>query len=460
MDRRLVNLILILTVVGLAIYIDLPSTTNILGREISTVLGLDLRGGTQVLLQPPEGFEFSTQNLEDAARILENRSNGLGVSEVMFQIAGDRYILGEFPGLTDTAQVVAIIQQTGLLEFVDTQGVYLEPGTEISTDYIGNQTSEASSSATVEISPTPETAVTPAATPTTEPQTVYHTIMTGSDLRTIQVTPNQTGGYAVAFELSDNGAVIFRDFTTANVDRYLAIVLDGAVVSCPTISTAITDGRGEITGNFTSESANSLAITLRYGSLPIPLQIAQSREIGPSLGQDSLDKSLLAGTIGFIIVTLFMILYYRLPGFTAVLSILVYGLITFAIFRVLPVTLTLPGIAGLLISTGSALDANILIFERMREELRNGRTLRQSLDLGWRRAWSSIRDSNFATIITSVVLFVFGSAYGASIVKGFALTLALGVAVSLLCAIFVTRTLLGLVSRLINPDDHVRWFGA
>jgi preprotein translocase subunit SecD len=183
------------------------------------------------------------------------------------------------------------------------------------------------------------------------------------------------------------------------------------------------------------------------------------RTVGPTLGQDSLQKSLQAGLIGFTIVVLFMALYYRVPGVVADVAILIYALIAFALFRFIPVTLTLAGIAGFLLSTGSALDANILIFERMKEELRGGRTLNQAIDLGWQRAWPSIRDSNIATLITCGILFWFGSTFGATIVKGFSLTLAVGVFISLFVAILVTRTLLSLVVTYLKPTNLVKWFG-
>ncbi|HSQ38571.1 MAG TPA: SecD/SecF family protein translocase subunit, partial [Anaerolineales bacterium] len=199
---------------------------------------------------------------------------------------------------------------------------------------------------------------------------------------------------------------------------------------------------------------------LRYGSLPIPFKVVESRVVGPTLGQDSLQKSLIAGLVGIIVVFLFMGIFYRVPGILANVAIIIYGLIAFAVFKYIPVTLTLAGVAGFLLSTGAALDANILIFERMKEELRAGRNLRNAVDLGWSRAWPSIRDSNLATIITSVILFWFGSTFGATIVKGFALTLALGVGISLFTAIVVTRTLLNLVLNAIKPGkENLKWFG-
>ena len=279
------------------------------------------------------------------------------------------------------------------------------------------------------------------------------------------VTPpqNPADGYAVAFTLKPEAKDTFGAFTKANIGKLLAIVLDKKIVSTPVIHQAIETGEGAISGQgenaYTFDEANNLRITLFYGTLPVALEIAESRVVGPTLGQASLQKSLFAAAIGFAIVSLFMLIYYRAPGFVAILSILFFGLITFALYLLIPVTLTLPGIAGFLLSVGSALDANILQFERIKEELRKGRTLSQAVDLGWRRAWPSIRDSNLATIITSSILFWFGSTFGATIVKGFALTLALGVAVSLFTALFVTRTLLNLGVKSLEKADKKRWFG-
>ncbi len=448
MDRRYVNLILILILVAAIIWVDLPRSEGQKGlkigsfeRTLNPVLGLDLRGGMQVLLSPQEGISANRQDLEDTSKILESRANGLGVSEVIFQVAGDKYILGQFPGLTNTEDVIAAVKQTGLLEFIDTASTQLNPGTVVQTDYSG---------AKVETE----------APADGETEQVWHTVMTGVDIKNVAVAADQgVGGYTVNFELTDTGTQIFKDHTTANVGNFLTIVLDKRVISSPRISTAIPDGQGQISGGFTSETANNLAVTLRYGRLSVPVEVVESRVVGPTLGSDSLTKSLRAGMIGFGIVALFMLLYYRVPGAIAVIAIAIYAGLTFALFKLIPVTLTLPSIAGFLLSTGSALDANILIFERLKEELRNGRTLRQAVDLGWKRAWPSIRDSNIATIITSVILFWFGSTFGATLVKGFALTLALGVLVSLFAAVFVSRTFLGIVIDFIKPEHIKKSFG-
>jgi preprotein translocase subunit SecD len=334
-----------------------------------------------------------------------------------------------------------------LLEFVHMGLSPLPEGTVVTTDF-----SPGSTTGTL-----PEETDDPAAAP--DVGQTLHTVMTGEVLRTVQVATDQAGRYVIEFSLTPEGSRTFADYTSQNVGQFLGIVLDKQVISAPRVESAITEGSGIISGSFTLESANALAIQLRYGSLPIPLRVVESRIIGPTLGQDSLQKSLLAGVIGFTVVILFMGLYYRLPGVVADVSIVIYALLAFALFRWIPVTLTLPGIAGLMLSTGSALDANILIFERLKEELRSGRTLRQAVDLGWQRAWPSIRDSNISTLITCGILFWFGSSFGATIVKGFSLTLALGVGVSLFTAIVVTRTLLNLVLSYLKPENYEKWFG-
>lgn len=289
-------------------------------------------------------------------------------------------------------------------------------------------------------------------------QQIWHTVMTGSDLKTAVVSL-VTGQYEVSFELTSTGAQIFKDFTSTHIGQVLAIVLDKKIISAPSINDTIPDGKGVISGNFTRDTANQLAVQLRYGALPIPLKIVESNSVGPTLGQDSLRRSLMAGGIGLGLVIIFMAVYYRLPGLVADLALLTYALIAYALFRFIPITLTLPGIAGFVLSIGMAVDANVLIFERLKEELRAGRSLRTAIDLGWRRAWYSIRDSNLSTLITCFILYYFGLTFGASIVKGFSLTLAMGVLVSLFTAIIVTRTFLHLILDNVKSAEHPKWFG-
>ena len=450
--RQNTRLIVIVILVAFALWIDMNQTLTITNpftgevvyeRNVTAQLGLDLRGGLQVLLEAdlPEDAEVSADSMEVARRVIENRTNALGVSENVVQLAGERRIVGEFPGLEDTEGVIAVIQQTGLLEFVDMGDTPLPAGTLIETDY------GLSESATSAESTDPEA------------PTVYHTVMTGAALDDVGVSQSQLGEFQISFSLKDDGSDVFAEYTSTHINQYLAIVLDKVVISAPRIQSAITGGSGVITGQFDYESANALVVQLRYGSLPVPLKIVESRIIGPTLGEDSLQRSLQAGLIGIIIVILFMGIYYRLPGIMADISIIFYAIIAFAVFKWIGVTLTLPGIAGFMLSTGSALDANILVFERLKEELRRGRPLKQAFDMAWSRAWPSIRDSNAAVLITSFILFWFGSAFGASIVKGFALTLALGVLISLFSALYITRTLLAIALDKLEINDYPRWFG-
>jgi len=429
MQQRDIRLLaLIVVIAALAIWVAMPSNPGIhfrlgekrIDREIKVHQGLDLQGGMQVLLEAdlPADQDIDAESMEAARTIVENRVNGLGVTEPIVQSVGTRRVLVQLPGIDDPEAAIAILRETGLMEWVDTGAEYLEPGTKIETDF--------GMSASAETTPT---------------QKVYHTVLTGKNLKQAMVKLDQTtNAPLIAFELDSEGADIFAQHTANNVGRYLAIVLDSAVISCPRIEGAIPEGRGQITGRFTLEEAKAMVLQLRYGALPVPLKVVDTRTVGPTLWQDSVQKSVRAGAIGLAIVLLFMLIYYRMPGFLADLALIIYALVTLALFKLIPVTLTLPGIAGFLLSVGMAVDANILIFERMREELRRGRTLQRAIDVGFRRAWSSILDSNISTWITCSILWLFGSSFGASMVKGFAITLGIGVMVSMFTAVTVTRT--------------------
>ena len=462
MSRQIANFFLILILVALSIWVNTPAHPGIdiggFQRSMDLVLGLDLQGGMQVILEAKENANnpVTEDQINTAIKILENRSNGLGVSEVAFQRAGQNRVVGEFPGLTNTDEVLAVLKETGQLEFVDMGTTPLSDGTVIITDLDNPQPA---ATATPEATATADTA----ATPTIDElkAKVWHTLMTGDQISNVSVTRLSTSNKIVVnFELKDEGAKIFKDYTENNIGKYLAIVLDKKIISAPVINSAIPEGKGYIEGKFTQETANALAVQLRYGSLPVAFDVVNSSVVGPTLGQDSIRKSVIAGLIGMIVIMLFMIIYYRLPGFVASLALATYTLLSLALFRFIPVTLTMPGIAGFVLSIGMAVDANILIFERMKEELRAGRTLTNAIDLGWRRAWLSIRDSNISTLITCAILFWFGSNFGASIVKGFAFTLALGVIVSLFTAVVVTRTFLHVVLDQIKFSEHPKWFGA
>jgi preprotein translocase subunit SecD len=473
MTRKITtNLVIILIVIATVIWLNLPSSNIDIGnfqRDLKPKLGLDLRGGLQVVLEVdlPAEATVTTQSMDDAKTIFENRANGLGVSEVVFQVAGTRRIVGEFPGLTNTEEVISVLRQVGQLAFVPMGSTPLAEGTEVKvdlSDITGTSDSQTDTTPAAPLVPTqssiPITSPIPSTTATAEPEIqTMKAIMTGNELKNVAVTQDQLGNYQIAFELTDTGKQVFGDFTSAHIGEILGIVLDNKVISTPRIESAITEGSGVIQGSFTIDTANALAIQLRYGSLPVPFVVAESRVVGPTLGSESLQKSLIALLIGLTIVILFMGLYYRVPGLVADVAILIFAGITLSIYKLIPVTLTLPGIAGFMLSTGSALDANILIFERMKEELRNGRSVKQAVALGFQRAWPSIRDSNIATFITSLILFWFGSQYGATIVKGFAVTLFLGIAISLFTALMATRTFLVILFEYAKPKNLSRWFG-
>ncbi len=480
MQRNSYFLIFIVILAIVAAWVDLPTNPGIhidfagikINRDIKVHEGLDLQGGLQVILQAKES-EATPANAETmaAARgIVENRVNALGVSEPMIQLQGSNRIIVELPGIKDPAQAIQTFGRTGLLEFIDAGGTFLPDGTIVTTT-LGGSGSIATGEATLPLTPTtpltPTVAPTLAVTTTTEltataaatttapvtptvpPPTIYRTVITGRLLKSAEVGFDETGKPQIHFSLQkvsdqpqDDGPKLFGDFTSQNVNKFLAIVLDKRVISCPTIQSPITDGEGRITGKFTLQEAKNMVIVLKYGALPVPLEVVENRTVGPTLGQDSVRKSIVAGAIGLLIVMAFMLIYYRLPGFLADVALLLYAAVVFALFKLIPVTLTLPGIAAFILSIGMAVDANILIFERMKEELRWGKTLGAAVEAGFARAWTSIRDSNLSTMITCLILFWFGMNFGASIIRGFALTLFIGVAVSMFTAITVTRTFL------------------
>ncbi len=407
-------------------------------RDISLRLGLDLQGGLKVLLaaDPPTGQEFDRSSMEAARRIVENRVNSLGLAEPVVQAQGERRIIVELPGIDNPEQAVETIQGTALLEFVDA-GRPLPPDTVITTT-LGGPEAVVEGEVAGSSSPTPATGTAQEQSPATDE--VYETILTGADLANVGLDRTPENQYVIPFELKPEAADTFARYTTANVGGFLCIVLDKSVISCPTIREPIPGGQGSISGAFTLDEARQLAIQLRYGALPMPLRVESFNRVGATLGQRSVERSVRAGVIGLSVVLLFMLVYYRLPGALADIALFIYVLVNFAVFMLLPVTLTLPGIAGFILSAGMAVDANILIFERMKEEIRVGRSLTRAVEMGFRRAWPSIRDSQLSTLIVTAILFFFGTNFGASIVKGFAITLALGVTINLFTAVFATRT--------------------
>ncbi|MBI2021843.1 protein translocase subunit SecD [Candidatus Daviesbacteria bacterium] len=417
--------IIILTL--LAVLIDLPKLPikfAIFDVNIAKVagafplkLGLDLQGGTQLVLQTQMDKIASGDRdsaLESAKEVIERRVNLFGVSEALVQsskIGEERRILVELPGIKDASEAASLVGKTAQLEFRELIA------------------SEAASTAT------------PSAFLTLED--TKPTGLTGADLRKAQVSFGSTSssGPVVNLQFTPEGSKKFTEITKRNVNNQLPIFLDNIAISAPVVRQEIV-GDAIIEG-MSLDEAKRLAIQLNAGALPVPIKIIEQRSIGASLGQQSVNKSLQAGLIGLLTVVLYMAIYYGWLGLLADLALVIYSLLVLAIFKtglflIPPVTLTLAGIAGFILSIGMAVDANILIFERMKEEKRWGRSAAQALELGFKRAWSSIRDSNISSLITATILYFMGT----GLVRGFALTLAIGVLVSMFTAVVVTRTLL------------------
>lgn len=381
-------------------------------------LGLDLQGGSHIVLQaqPTPRTPVTPDAVDGVVRVIRNRVDQLGVSEPVITRQGRDRILVELPGIQNPQRAIELIGKTALLEFVDTGTRSLPQGAEWVTN---------------------DTVVLPDKTRLTLPKKV---ILTGADLSDAQVTFDQFGRPQVGFTFRSSAAKTFEDYTTKNVGKYLTIVLDNRVISSPVINSPIPGGKGVIEGGFTLDSARDLAVLLRAGALPLPVKVVENRTVGPLLGRDSIDRSLRAGYIAVVLVGLFMLLYYRFPGFLADLALGVYTLILFALLTLLGATLTLPGIAGFILSLGVAVDANVIIFEKVKEELRAHKTLRAAVSAGWSRAIVTIFDSNTTTLIGAAVLLWLGTGP----VRGFAVTLILGILTSIFTAIVVTRVLVDL----------------
>ena len=457
-DRDLVILILVIALALLAVWVCLPIDHPQWAkqamfwqpaefRDLQIKEGLDLQGGTQILLQaaPAAGQKVTADDMNAAKAIVERRVNGLGVTEPSIQSQGSNRIIVELPGINNPDAAVQTLKSTGQLEFVEignqdpkiTDGVYLRTTN----------------------SPNPPNPETQAKVTDPYPDKVFKTIMTGRDLTQVGTTTDSSGGPAISFQLSPQGSQVFATYTSQNVGKVLAIVLDNVVLSAPNIESAITQGNGIIQGKFTLSEAQNLSVQMRYGALPVPLEVVDRRTVGATLGADSVRKSITAGLIGLVAVLLFMIVQYRLPGIFAALALMIYALLNLMLYKLVPVTLTLPGIAGFLLSIGMAVDANILIFERMKEELRWGRSVQAAFIAGFSRAWPSIRDSNLSTLISCIILWLFGRSFGAQAVSGFAINLALGVVISMFTAVVVTRTFMTFLFETHNSEQlrENRW---
>lgn len=398
------KLVLIVLVLALAAYAVYPINQKDKDGNIkpNINLGLDLRGGAHILVQglPTEQAQVDNKSMLSLKEVLENRVNELGVADATLQRQGMDRIIIELPDVKDPDEAIELLDKPAYLEFKDPQG---------------------------------------------------NTIFTGAELKeTRAVIDSQTNKPVVTFELNKEGTKKFAEMTSRSVGQVAPIFLDGNPIQMPTVQSVISDGKAQISGSQTLEEAENLAVLLRSGALPLKVEIAEVRTVGPTLGQDSIDKSIQAGLIGLCLVALFMIFFYRLPGLVAVIALACYVVILLGAHGALGAVLTLPGIAGFVLSIGMAVDANVIIFERIKEEIRNGRSLRAAIDGGFKRALTAIIDSNITTFIAAIVLFYFGT--GA--VRGFAVTLSLGIICSMFTAVFVTKTLLDLITKveaLRNP---------
>ncbi|MEL6248214.1 MAG: protein translocase subunit SecD [Cyanobacteria bacterium J06627_15] len=419
--------------------------------QLPTKLGLDLRGGSQLTLeiQTTDAVgAISDRDLEAVQRVIENRVNGLGVSEAVVQPAPPDKLLIQLPGVSDPAQAERVLGGTAQLEF-RTQ----KQGTENQIQSVAQVLQQQEIQLAVRLDQENADPV--------EIAQLQADLQASRELLLELFDPAQIGGdelvdaraeplglsdaWQVAIVFNQEGGEAFAELTKniAGTGRSLGIFLDDQLISAPTVdvrnaATGITGGRAVITGNFDTEAARELEIQLRGGALPVPVEVVEKRTVGATLGRDSISRSLYAGIAGLALVLVFMAVYYRLPGILADVALVVYALLTWAVYNAVGVTMTLPGIAGFILSIGMAVDANVLIFERTREELRSGKTLYRSVESGFDRAFSSIFDSGVTTLIACAALFFFG----VGLVKGFALTLGIGVAVSVLTAFFCSRTLL------------------
>jgi protein-export SecD/SecF family membrane protein len=382
-------------------HLPAPIAKHIHVPERSFRLGLDLQGGARLLYQADFsglGDVDHVQAMQGVRDVVERRVNYFGVAEPVVQISGADRLIVEIAGITDVHEAIKLIGETPFLEFRE-QGATADQWA--STGLSGKQLTSAR-----------------------------------------VVFDSRTGKPQVSLQFNEEGTRLFAQITQRNLGKPVAIFLDGSPISVPIVQSEITDGNAVITGTFTPQEAKLLATRLNSGALPVPIKLISQQTIGSSLGAKSLADSLRAGIWGLALVALFMVVFYRLPGLTAVLALGVYVLAVLTLYKFIPVTLSLAGIAGFILSLGMAVDANILIFARMKEELRAGRTVPQSVHEGFRRAWLSIRDSHVTTLIAAVVLYAFTT----SIVRGFALTLGIGVIMSLITATFITRVFLNAFS--------------
>ena len=375
-------------------------------------LGLDLKGGVYAVLEATGGKDqvVDGEAMDRLVEVLDRRINGLGVAESLVQKAGNNRIIIELPGVTNPEEAIKMIGKTALMEFRIVKSYDSESGKYILEDEV---------------------------------------LLTGSSLKKAAVSSDELGRPQIQFEMVHEGAVKFAEITRNNRGKQLAITLDGEVQTAPTINGEIPGGNGVISGNYTMEEAKAMATLLNAGALPIKAEIVETRTVGASLGEDSIEQSKKAGMLAMALIAIFMLVLYRVPGMVAVIALSIFGLLVFGTLNFIDATLTLPGIAGVILSVGMAVDTNVIIFERIKEEIRGGNTIIGGINLGFKKGFSSIVDSNVTTLIITIILFVFGTGS----VKGFAITLTIGVMASMVTAITITKVILLLLVEMFNIKD-------
>jgi len=430
MQTKVKSLISIL-IVGAALVITfLPS--------LPMNLGLDLQGGSQIILEAKSTGSAKADNdaVMGVLEVIRNRIDSLGVSEPLIQRKGSQQIIVQLPGVKNPEQAIKVIGDTALLEFVEAEWApeNMESLTEDKVKLLLGDTGELQS--LINKDPISGKIL------SERPIILKKVVLSGSDLKAASPGTNQYGEPVVNIKFSKEGAEKFYEVTKRNIGKPLAITLDKRVISAPNINEAIAGGEAQISGHFSIEEMKTLTIQLKAGSLPTPVEMVSNKIIGPTLGKDSISKSKIAGIIGLGLVIIFMTAVYKIPGIIASGALIAYTFICFASLKLFGATLTLPGIAGFILTIGMAVDANVIIFERIKEEVARGDSEKKAIQNGFSRAFTAILDSNVTTLISSVVLFLLGS----GTIKGFAVTLSLGVIVSMFSAIFLTRLLLDLLS--------------
>lgn len=408
-------------------------------------LGLDLQGGTRLILEAQDTPQVKVDNgaLQGTLSVIRNRIDSLGVSEPIIRRKGTQQIIVELPGIKNPDRAIALIGETALLEFIEAEWA---PSADITSE---NMRLLAGEDAVLDkiVDYDAQGRVI-----RERPIFLKKTVLTGADLKLAAPTVDQNNQPAISIEFNDQGAIKFRDATARMVGKPLAIALDKKLISAPNVNEAIAGGKAQITGHFTIDEMRELVIKLKAGSLPVPVKIVSKTVVGPTLGRDSIEKSKLAGLIGLVLVCFFMIAYYRLSGVLACIALMVYLLFCTATLKLFHATLTLTGIAGFILSIGVALDANIIIFERIKEERRLGVPLAEAIQKGFSRAFLTVFDANISTLLAAGVLFWLGT----GTIRGFAVTLCIGVVISMFTAVVVTRLLLEwALKKLQNPENSL-----